>query len=313
MTIFFVTLSAVAVLLLTAVPGYLFIRCRVVPENATVTLSKLLLFFCQPCLAVYTFKSCPFSWEKLGEIGLFALLTLGIHALMLGAAYLILRRRGRTMPVYRIITVATTFGNCAFFGIPILEAILPQLAPELLIFTTVYATVMNIIGWTVGSAIMAHDLRYISLKKILLNPATLGTAVALLLFMLPVTLPDTLLSMITICGRMASPLSMLVMGMRLATVPIGDLFRDPRVYLTVGVKQLLMPLITLLLLLPLPVALPIKQAFFIISACPVASIVLNFSEIIGEGQRTAASLVLFGTALSLLTLPVMMLLFPLLG
>jgi predicted permease len=43
-------------------------------------------------------------------------------------------------------------------------------------------------------------------------------------------------------------------------------------------------------------------------ACPVASVVLNFAEMLGEGQETAANLMLLGTSLSVLTIPVMVLL-----
>ena len=55
-----------------------------------------------------------------------------------------------------------------------------------------------------------------------------------------------------------------------------------------------------------------KAVLYIICCCPVASIVLNFSEILGEGQKEAASTVLLSTILSILTLPIMTLLLPLL-
>ena len=53
--------------------------------------------------------------------------------------------------------------------------------------------------------------------------------------------------------------------------------------------------------------------FFITCSCPAASIVLNFAEIVGEGQKSAANLVLVSTLLSILTLPLMMLLLPIIG
>ena len=111
---------------------------------------------------------------------------------------------------------------------------------------------------------------------------------------------------------MATPLSMIIMGMRLGTVKLTSLFTNAKVYATIAVKQLVMPLVAFLLLLPLPIPTETKQAFFIISACPVASVVLNFAEILGEGQREAANTVLLGTILSVVTLPVMMLMMPLL-
>lgn len=315
--VFSISFFAVAVLLITAVPGYLLIKGRVVPESTIQSLSKILVFVCQPCLAVYTFSSSEFSLGKLADVGLFTLLCIAINAVMLGGSYLVLRKRYARGAVARIATVATTLGNCAFFGIPILEALYGE-GNELIIYTTVYAVVMNLIGWTIGSAIMSGDMRYVSLKKILTNPALIGAAVAMLIFCcripLSFTLPFTdikfgiLESTVTITARMATPISMIVMGMRLATMELKGLFNKPSVYLTVGVKQMVMPLIAFAMVYFLPIDPMMKQAFYVISACPVASVVLNYAEMCGAGQKEAANMLLLGTMLSSVTLPIMMLL-----
>jgi predicted permease len=250
-------------------------------------------------------------------VGIFAALIILVHAVMLGCSYLILRKKS-IEPVYRIITIGTTFGNCAFFGIPIIEAMLPESASGLILYTTVYAVVMNVIGWTVGSAIISRDAKYISLKKILLNPAMLGFVAAIIFFVLGVRFNGTytamLGSMIQQTARMATPLSMIVMGMRLSTMKLSELFSDYRLYITIAVKQMFMPLIAFLIAFFLTgVDTGLRATFYITCSCPVASIVLNYSEIVGEGQKSAANLVLLSTALSILTLPLMMLLFPLIA
>ena len=307
--IFTIALIAVAVLLLTAVPGFLLIKCKIINEDCTVGFSKILLYVTQPCLAIYTFKSTEYSLSKLADIGVFALLTLGIHAIMLLSSFLIFRRSYKKV-IYRIITISNTFGNCAFFGIPVIEALLPESAPDLIIFTTVYALVMNVLGWTVGSAIISQDTKYITLKKIFINPAIIGTFTALILFIFEIPIQKDLFSMITATARMATPLSMLIMGMRLGTMSLKSMFTDIKVYFTVAVKQIVMPLIAFAALLALPISPEVKCTFFIICACPAASIVLNYAEIVGEGQKEAANIVLFGTILSIVTLPVIMLLLP---
>ena len=316
--IFSVSFFAVLVLLITAVPGYLLLKFKALPESAITSFSKILVFVCQPCLAVYTFSSAEFSVEKLCDIGVFALLCLVIHAVMLGGSYLVLRRK-YSDAIYRIMTVANTLGNCAFFGIPILEAIYGE-GTDLILFTTVYAVVMNVLGWTVCSAIMSGDTGYVSLKKVLINPALIGAAVAMILFCfripLTFTLPFTdrsfgiLESTVTAAARMATPLSMIVMGMRLATMEFKSIFTDPRVYLTSLIKQMIMPLIAFALVFFLPIDGSMKQVFYIICACPVASVVLNYAEMCGQGQKEAAKMLLLGTMMSSLTLPVMMLLLP---
>ena len=316
--VFFISLFAVAVLLLCAVPGYILKRCGMVSDGCIVGFTKVLVYVSQPCLIIYTFMTTPFSVEKLKTMGWFALACLAIHAIMLGGGYLLLRRAGRREVIYRIITVATTFSNCAFFGIPMIESIFPDTSGELIIYTTVWAVVMNIIGWTVGSAIISGDGRYISPKKIFVNPVLIGFAVAMLLFVIgydltvPVPGSDAVFTVlrdtVVVVARMATPISMLVMGMRLATVRIGEMFTDLRTYITVAVKQVVMPLVGLLLIKLFPLSPEIKQAFYIICACPAASVVLSYAELCGCGQKEAANTVLLSTGLNIITLPLMMLL-----
>ena len=282
MSTFLVTLIAVAVLLLVAAVGYIMLKAKLVEDSLMKGLSTIILYVCQPCLAIYTFKSSEYSSEKLLDVGIFALLCVFIQGLMLGVSYLALRKKYKSA-IYRILTISTTFANCAFFGIPIIEALLPDISKDLIIYTTVYASCMNILGWTVGSAIISSDRKYISIKKIILNPATLGAAFAFLLFVLEIDIQKDLYSMITITGRMATPISMLVMGMRLAKMNFIKIFADIRIYLTIFVKELLMPLVAFGLVYFLPVSYEIKAAFFIICACPVASVVLNYSELVGQG------------------------------
>ena len=311
---FRITFVAVAVLLLVAAVGYLLSKGRAVGERASADLSKILVYVSQPCLAVYTFMSTEYSVQKLVDIGIFALFVLAIHVIIMGVSYLVLRKKCKD-PVYRIMTVATTMANCAFFGIPILEAIFPDVSDDLIIYTVVFAVVMNVIGWTIGSAIISQNVKYISVKKLLTNPALIGATVAMILFVTqtPITEAQTLFSTITITAKMSTPISMLVMGMRLASMKISDVFTDYRVYMTVAVKQFVMPLVAFLLAYAFHLDVWLARSFFIISACPTASVVLNYSEIVGAGQKEAASAVLVSTILSIVTLPIMTLMLPLIS
>ena len=310
--VFFITFIAVLVLLLTAVPGFIAIKKKMVSEDCIPGFSKIMVYFCQPCLAVYTFKSATCSPDKLADIGIFALLTMLIHAVMLLGSWLVLRKKYK-QAIYRIITIATACANCAFFGIPIIEALMGERAEELIVYTTVYAVVMNVVCWTIGSAIISGDTKYISPKKIFLNPAMIGGVIAFVIFFFSIPIQEDFFSMITIVGKMCSPLSMIIMGMRLATMDLKKMFTDVRIYLAIAVKGFVMPLVAFAIAYFLPISSDIKVAFFIIAACPVASVVLNFSEILGEGQKEAANLVLFGTMLSIVTLPIMMLMLPLIA
>ena len=84
-----------------------------------------------------------------------------------------------------------------------------------------------------------------------------------------------------------------------------------KAYAAVAVKAFLMPLIAFGMVYFLPIPTEVKQTFFIIAACPTASVVLNFSELCGAGQREAAASVLLSTIFSVVTLPIMVLMLPL--
>lgn len=307
MDTFFIALIAVGVLLLAAVPGFLFIKTKLVNESFISGVSKILVYISQPAIAIYTFAGIDFSRQVLCDMGLFALLTFAVHGVMLLAVYLVLRQRYE-QAVYRIITIATTFSNCTFFGIPIIEALLPDIASEVVVYAAVYSLVMNIIGWTVGAAIISRDTKFISLKKIFLNPAMLGTGAAFIIFAFSIPIGQELLGIITTMGKMATPLSMIVLGMRIATVQPKPLFCDVRLYLSSALKQIAMPLVAFASLYFLPIDTGLKCVFYILTACPTASVVLNYSEILGEGQKEASSALLLSTITSIATLPIMVLL-----
>ncbi len=101
---------------------------------------------------------------------------------------------------------------------------------------------------------------------------------------------------------------MLIMGMRLATVKAKALFVNSLQYFSVAVNQIVFPLFVFGALFFLPIAAEIKVCMFIMCACPVASVVQNYAEILGEGQDTAANMVLLGSILSIATLPLLALL-----
>ncbi len=309
MAIFISTLIATSVLLFTAVPGYLFIKRKMVDERFIADLSKFLLYVCQSALVIYTFADTEFSPDMLVSLGKFAVATLLIHGVMLSGAFLVLRKKYDSAAA-RISTIAVAFANAGFFGIPIIEAVMGDAASGLIVYSTVYSLVMNLLGWTVGSGIISKSRKYISVKKLFLNPYMISTLVAIPLFIWSVELPVQISSMVTILGKATSPVSMIIIGMRLATVDMKRLFTDGRTYLTAATKLVVMPLAAFMLIYFFPVDSVVKATFFIITACPSASIVLNFSELIGEGQKEAVSAVLMSTILSVLTLPVLMLLLP---
>lgn len=166
---------------------------------------------------------------------------------------------------------------------------------------------MSLLGWTVASAVIAHDRKYMSIKKIAFNPAVLIMAVALPLFILDIKMPSELYNAVSIVGKMTTPLCMIILGVRLGSMRFKAIFSGKMQYLIVLVKQMIFPLIALGASYIFPFEEYVRQTIFILACCPVASVVLNFAELLGEGQEEGANMVLLGTMMCIITMPVMLL------
>ncbi|MBQ8403392.1 MAG: AEC family transporter [Clostridia bacterium] len=303
---FFIALSTVAVMLLYACPGFLMVKSGLVKGDAISAFAKLLMYVCSPALIIYSFSRVEFSLRMVADMLFVFFFVLVLMVTVLLTFRFLFRKKIEDVR-YRVYTLSLCFSNCAFMGVPVLEALLPDY-PQAVAFSAMFSLVMNILGWTLGSAIITNNPKYMSVKKIALNPAVLSLLVAIPLFVTGVALPAELGDMLALLARMTTPLCMLIMGMRLATMSVKKVFAVPVQYLIIAAKQLVLPLIALLLLRLFPVDENLKTSVYIMVACPVASVVLNFAEMLGEGQETAANLMLLGTMLSVLTIPVMVLL-----
>lgn len=307
---FITTLITVGIMLAYAIPGFILIKVKAVKTENISAFSKLLMFVCQPALTLYSFNRADFTPTLALNLLIFFAVISVMQLLFIGVFFLIFRKKLEDVR-YRIATVATTLSNCSFLGVPILEALFPE-SNNVAAYSMMYFLSMSLIGWTLVSAIITRDKKYVSIKKILLNPATLSIAVALPFFFTGFKIGAEngqvlaqIGNMINILGKMTTPLCMLVLGMRLATVKLRSLFVTPLQYLSVGVNQIVFPLCVLGILSLLPVEPELKWCMFIMCACPVASVVQNYAEILGEGQETAANTVLLGTFFSIATLPLL--------
>ncbi|MBR4964953.1 MAG: AEC family transporter [Lachnospiraceae bacterium] len=311
MNTFLVTLSCVAVMLVYAVPGFILVKTGKVKQDAIKSFANVLMYVCSPCLTIYSFRNVTYSVALVKDIAvLFVISILFQAAIMLLFAFLF-RKKFEDVKI-RVCVIATALGNCAFMGVPLLEAVMPHY-PQAIMMSSIFSIGMNLLGWTLASAIIMKDRKYVSIRKALINPVTITLLVAVPIFVFGIELPEQVDGMITLVGRMSTPMCMLVMGMRLATVELKKLFTDKDVYATVLVKQIIVPLAGLLILLPLPLGKDFQTTLFILYATPVASIVLNFPEMLGKGQKEAANLVLLGTLLSIVTIPLLMLIYSMLG
>lgn len=286
-------------------PGFFLTKANVLKEEHIKGFAVFLLYVCSPALSIYSFQQAECNMEILINIGILLLVTTFMQVLLMGIGFLVNIKTYKIDGASRVATVAAAFGNVGFFGVPILQALLPD-HPEAMVYSAVMSVMMNLIGWTLGMFMMSGDRKHVSVKNFLINPTTLCLLIALPLFFTNTSLPKPVMNFVEFFSKMSTPTAMTVLGMRLAFVKFRDLM-DYRQVVAIFLKLIALPLITFGIMYALPVDETLKISTYILSCMPPAAITLNFAELSNTSPKTAANIVVVGSLLVAITLPVLLL------
>ena len=303
MNSFTIALTNVLLMLFYLVPGILLRKSNKITEDELGGVSAILLYGCTPFLVVSAFLKMEFSWAFLGQMGLFFLVTLAAQALFMTILYLIFHKHFED-PRYPVMTIGAVAGNVGFFGLPVISALFPN-NPEVACYTTMYMLSMNCIVYSFGIYFLTGDKKYASLSAIVKNPAVVGLvfAIPIYIFGLSKYIPEAFQGGISLIGSMSAPLCMFVLGIRLASRPIKEIFTSWHVYPVIVLKLLIYPLFTFALVCFLPLPDVFKATVLILSATPCATVVQTLPERYQGDADLAARALFVSTILCFLTIP----------
>ncbi len=299
-----VAFSNVLLTLLYIIPGFLCCKTKIAKAEHLSTLSAILVYVCSPCMVVASFMETERSWYMIGQIMLFFVVSLAIQTVLTFALYGIFRKKFANIK-YRMLTVSFGLGNAGFFGIPIIKALLPG-HPEVACFACVYIVGMNMLTFTIGAYCLTGDKKRMTFKKAFLNPPFISLIVALVMYavsfqsFVPVLLRDA----IGLLSKTTTPLCMIILGIRLASVSFKKLFSRAYVYIICACKLLIFPFACLAIVYFLPLDPIFKAAMFILGGTPCAAVMLNIAEMYDGETELAANCVLLSTLLCVFTIPI---------
>ena len=288
MVSFSVTFSNVLLMLLYLLPGFLLCKSKKVRPEHLSTPSVILLYVCGPGMFLNALIDLDVSPEQTAKMGLFILFSFLGEALLMLLILLLLGKRRKEFRL-RMLSIASFCPNARM---------------------TVYSATksyVHLIAWTVGVFTLTGEKKYISLRAALLNPSVIAAAVGFILYQFRANtwLPELLRGGFRTLGAMSTPLCMLILGIRLATMDPKKLFTTPLIWLIATGKLLVFPLFCWALTLPFGLDPVFRGSILIIAATPCASILLNLAEIHHNGQEIAANCALLSTLLSVITIPLL--------
>ena len=281
-------------MLLYLLIGYFLFRKKLIGISGSADIGRMLLHIVMPAAILKAYMT-SYTPERL--IGL----VLSFLAALLALLLAIFISRIFFKKEQAIERFGAAFSNAGFIGIPLVQMTLGE---EAVFYISSFVALLNILQWTYGVFILTGDRNTFSFQKLRTNPVILSFLGGLLLFFLPVTLPDLLTGMIGSLAAMNGPLAMIVLGTYLAQVSPGSLFKEKLAYRSSFVRLILIPILTIILLGFFPAEYhTLKLAVLIAASAPIGSNVAIFAQLYGQDYTRAVKEVCLCTLLCMITLP----------
>jgi predicted permease len=286
------------------IPAYILIKTGKAEPAHAKTVSALLLYISFPAMIFNSFQTIEFSWNILGKIFLFFIITILLLAIGVVICFLILKKKYHEAK-YRMLTIASAFGNVGFLGGPLISGLYPE-SPIVVCYSSIYTTSMTIMAFTIGVYALTTNKQFMSLFSALYNQGTISLAIAVVIYLAEWHFPKILGDAVSLLAKMSTPLCMHILGMRLATVNLLDLFKRPFVYVTSFLKLFIFPCVAYLIVYFLPFFdEEFKSSIFILSGAPCAAVILSLAELHQTEQELSANVVLVSTITCVITLPIL--------
>ena len=274
-------------------------KTKLLGDQGLKGLNTLVLYFAQPALILHRLQT-PASAELIGELAwvfLLACVTIGIAGVI---AFRIFAKENRERRA--VLTSLSMLSNCGFMGFPIITA---TMGDHALIYAVVFLAAFNLMAWTLGAYFYGGP-KAMQPLKLLTNPTIWSIVGGLFLFLTNWHLPSFINDALNMLGGTTTPLTMFVIGARLISLRLSHL-QDTKLLLVCALRLLIFPAMILLLRFT---ALPeiVVSSVYLCTAMPGAAMTAMQSELYQCDRELASRGVALSTALSMATVPLMLLL-----
>lgn len=201
----------------------------------------------------------------------------------------------------------SVFANTGFIGFPLVNAIFGSGG---MIYAVVYNLLYNIFMYTIGIRLFGDEKgRKLDIKAIILNPLTIASLFALVLFFLPLDGGGVVEDSLSTIGGMSGPLSMMLVGSWLIGVDLKSVLKKPLCYLVSLMRLLILPLFVFFVLTFLGTDEIMMNTITLISAIPVGTLNVIFAKKYGGDAVFANETMIQTLVFSVVTIPLIVLLF----
>ena len=281
--------------------GFTLRKLKIIDEHIQKGLSNVLLYAALPMSIL-----ASSGYERTQDLTQAMLLMAGIsivyYAISLITMYFISKKLTFNDKKRRVFVTMSVFANTGFLGFPLMEALYGQKG---LLLAVVYNMAYNIFMYSFGVHMLSGEVG--DFKKMILNPVSLASVVAIIIFISPFKIPIIVETPIKDIGALTVPLSMIIVGSGLAPIPIRRILSDYSAYLVSFFRLLFWPALMIVGMLFLPIDPQTKAIAVLMTALPCGSMNVIFSEKYDCEPEFAARTVVQSMVLMSISLPLMIL------
>lgn len=293
-----------------ALPGFFLVKSGHLKPEQSGILSRLMLHVGMPFLIFSSVIAIEFDKEQLLAIGVTAFIGIVFMVIMffMSKPLTTMEKNAKTR---RIMQFCAVFANNGFLGIPLAEAVFPG-NNQLLMVVIIINIITNVLMQTLGVYIVSGDKRLMNIKKALMNPLVITFVIGIAV------------NLTGLCGfvpeiakfsdhfkSIGVPISMTILGMKLASVKFSSLFDSYRTYYISALRLVVFPSVITALLLVLnkigvnAVSDDIVYGTFVAFAMPTAGLASTFADNFDGDTESAVTLTLGTTILSVISIPIL--------
>lgn len=306
MNISILLMQQIVQLFLMIFMGYLIVKTGLVRDDDSKVLSKIILYLIVPCVIINAFQVDYTTDTVKGLLIAFAasVMTQVILLVVISVA-------GRLLHLNEVEVASVYYSNSGNLIVPIVTFILGQ---EWVLYGCVFMSVQLVFLWTHCKKIISREASY-DWKKIILNINMISIFIGVILFFTGIRLPEIIGNTLASVGTMIGPASMIVTGMLFAGMNLKQIFANKRVYFITFLRLIVVPLIALVLIKLSNLASfsadgnKIMLIVFLAIITPSASTVTQMCQVYGNDSKYASAINVMTTLLSIITMPVMVMLF----
>lgn len=286
------------------IPGFILRRAKIGGDALALSITNIILYVSTPAMLINAFLR-EFDSELLKNMLAVFILSFLAHCIFALVTYALVRKKdGVDVRVYRF---ASIFANAGYMGIPLIQMVFGDAAG---IYASVYIIWFNVFQWTLGCLIYTGDKKYMTPKKAILNPAVIPIIIGVGIFLSSLSryIPALVCNVIGSLNSTVAPLSMILVGLRLADVNFRSALRDGRFYLSLALRLLIGPtlvfvLMAILKMLGIELSEIVMSTVLVCASTPTAVATSMFAEKFGGDGVLASQIVSASTLLSLGTIP----------